>query len=261
MVQLHTLLVYTHIAIGAIALVLFWAPVLARKGSATHVRPGRVYVVCMYAVVISAFAASLMVLADPLAIRAPGLSFDAQEAAARAERYRMFSLFLLMLSVLVFASLRHGIAALRARRNPEVIRSPVHRTSLVALGIVAVAVLFLGVRAGHILLMIFGGIGTAAAIGMFRDTLRRNPTPRDYVMMHLDGLIGTGIGAYTAFFAFGGSRLFADILVGQWQVVAWVLPAIIGSIAIQRLKRSPAKRTLERAAPAPSDLLVDSGKR
>ena len=243
MVQFHSLLVYTHIAVGAVALLLFWVPALAKKGSSLHVRAGKAYVFCMYTVVVTAFVASIMVLADPLTIRAPGASFDVVEATQRAERYRTFSLFLLMLSVLVFSGLRHGIAALRARRNPEVIRTPVHRASLVFLGIVAIVVLSLGIRAGHLLLMIFGGIGIAASIGMLRDTFRQNPGPRDFVMMHLDGLIGTGIGAYTAFFAFGGSRFLADILVGQWQVVAWVLPAIIGTIAIQRLKRPHTKTT------------------
>ncbi|MDH3945103.1 MAG: hypothetical protein OET45_00430 [Chromatiales bacterium] len=35
----------------------------------------------------------------------------------------------------------------------------------------------------------------------------------------------------------GGSRLLADVLTGQWQVVPWVLPSIIGTIAISRLHR------------------------
>ncbi|MEJ2159038.1 MAG: hypothetical protein P8X53_00945 [Chromatiales bacterium] len=35
----------------------------------------------------------------------------------------------------------------------------------------------------------------------------------------------------------GGSRLLADALTGQWQVVPWVLPSIIGTISISRLHR------------------------
>jgi hypothetical protein len=61
--------------------------------------------------------------------------------------------------------------------------------------------------------------------------------PRELVVAHLNGLIGSGIGAYTAFFAFGGSRFLAELLPGQWQVIPWVLPTIIGVIAANRISR------------------------
>ena len=56
----------------AVALVLFWVPVAARKGSPLHVRAGRYYSTVMYAVSATAFVASVMVLIDPIGIRRPG---------------------------------------------------------------------------------------------------------------------------------------------------------------------------------------------
>lgn len=237
MTTLHGLLVDAHIVIGSIALVLFWVPAFARKGSPLHVRAGRIYVFCMYFVAITAFVASLMVIADPLGIRHPdGLPAGA-DAARVAAGNRAGSLFLLMLSVLVFTSVRHGLAALSERRRPGALSRPLHRALLVTLGVLGLATGALGVYFGHLLLIIFGGIGLFAAAGMFRDTRRVSMSPRELVVAHLNGLIGSGIGAYTAFFAFGGSRFLAEVLPGQWQVIPWVLPTVIGVIAGNRISR------------------------
>lgn len=237
MVQFHNSIVVLHIAIGTVALLLFWVPAFARKGGRLHIQAGKIYVICMYVVSVSAFVASIMVLVDPISIRAPDGLPESANIEAMASRFRMFSLFLLMLSLLVFASLRHGISALRLRQQPERLRHPAHRASIALLGACAVAVGYFGIAEGQLLLMIFSAIGGLGAIGMFRDTLKTAPNRSDRTVMHLNSLIGTGIGAYTAFFAFGGSRFLSHILQGQWQVVPWVLPAIFGTIAINRLRR------------------------
>ncbi|MEM8815163.1 MAG: hypothetical protein AAFX56_13985 [Pseudomonadota bacterium] len=234
---LHTLLVNAHILVGAIALVLFWIPIVAKKGSALHVRAGKLYTYAMYFVSVSAFLASVMVLADPIGIRRPGLELDPEDAIELAEAFRMFALFLLMLSVLVFTSIRHGLAALRVRHEPDAIRNTLHRGLLLTLGALGVAVGGLGLLKTQWLLVIFGGISISGAVGMFRDTRIESFTRSDRLVAHLGGLIGSGIGAYTAFFAFGGSRVLADLLPGQWQVVSWVIAPVIGTIAIRRLTR------------------------
>lgn len=237
MTTLHSILVWLHIAFGAVALVLFWVPVLARKGSPLHVAAGRHYKNIMYTVSVTAFVASLIVLADPIGIRRPGEVLPAADAERLAGLYRMFSLFLLMLSVLVFSSVRHGLLALRERGEPGVLKSPLHRALIGALALLAVIVGVLGIRNGQLLLIVFGGLGLSGAWSMFRDSRIPRPSRRQLLVAHLGGLIGSGIGAYTAFFAFGGARLFGDLLPGQWQVIPWVLPAIIGTIAIRRLRR------------------------
>lgn len=253
--SIHTLLVYAHVAVGALALVLFWIPVIAKKGSSLHVKSGRVYTIAMYIVSVTAFIASIMVIADPLGIRRPGEVFDATRAAELSSVYRMFSLFLLMLSVLVFVSIRHGLAALGARRDAAILRRREHRMMLVTLAVLAITVGAIGLANGQLLLIIFAGIGVSAAATMFRDTMIAGPRPAQLVFAHLNGLIGSGIGAYTAFFAFGGARFLGDLLPGQWQVVPWVLPAVIGTIVINRLsRRYPAARAQRRPGRATAAL-------
>ena len=234
---LHSFLVSSHVIVGAAALVLFWIPVLARKGSPLHVRAGRAYSIAMYVVSITAFVASVIVLADPIAIRRPGEVLDAETAAVLARQFRIGSLFLLMLSVLVFSSVHHGLMALRERRSPGILKTPWHRGLIVSLGLLGLYVGIIGVRNDALLLMIFGSISLFASFGMFRETLPDRLDRRERVVAHLGGLIGSGIGAYTAFFAFGGARFLRELLPGQWQVLAWIIAPIIGTIAINRLSR------------------------
>jgi len=234
---LHTYLVNAHIAVGALALVLFWIPLAVRKGSPTHVKVGRVYVIAMYVVALTAFAASLMVLADPIGVQQPTASLNAEQATQLAERFRVFSVFLLMLSILVFTSLRHGLLALRERIESGVLRTKVHRALITVLVTTAVVVGGVGIAFQQILLIIFAVVGTVAGIGMLQDIRRDMTNPKARIYAHLNSLIGTGIGAYTAFFAFGGARFFNELLPGQWQTIPWVLPAIIGTFAVSRLRR------------------------
>jgi len=237
MTTLHGLFVNAHVAIASIALFLFWVPAFARKGSPLHVRAGRVYATCMYAVTVSAFVVSLMVIADPLGIRYPdGLPAGA-DAASVAAGNRAGSLFLLMLSVLVFASVRHGMAALRERARPGMLSRPLHRGLLAALGVLAVISIGLGLWFGHLLLILFGAIGLLAAIGMFLETRKQGMSHRELVVVHLNGMIASGIGAYTAFFAFGGRSFLGELLPGHWQAIPWVLPTVIGVIAGSRVSR------------------------
>ena len=234
---LHDLLLKLHIGIGLVAIVAFWLPILTRKGSRWHVRSGRLYTWSMYAVSASAFVMCLMVLVDPIGVVAPERNLDPEVAYRNAYRLRGFAAFLLMLSLLVFASARHGLLALRTTASPRILARPTHRALLATLGVVSVIVGYLGVTEGEVLLMVFAVLGTLGSFTMLRDSLRTQWTRRNAIMAHFDGLIGTGVGAYTAVFAFGGSRLMSEVLPGQWIVVAWVLPAIIGTIAISRLKK------------------------
>lgn len=234
---LHSFLLKAHIGVGALALVAFWLPIVARKGSVNHKKFGRLFVWCMSIVAGSAIIISIMVLIDPIGIRAPSRDLDMERAMQVAANNRMFSLFLLMLGLLTATGMRHGLLALKTRTQPNALRAKSHLTLLVSLGVMGVIVGIVGLMNGEVLLMVFAVISVSASINTMREALRKKMTRNDRIKAHFGGLIGTGIGAYTAFFAFGGSRLLSDILTGQWQVIPWVLPAIIGTIAIRRVEK------------------------
>ncbi|MEM9171672.1 MAG: hypothetical protein AAGA84_03095 [Pseudomonadota bacterium] len=237
MQPVHSILVYSHIAIGMIAVIAFWIPLATRKGSRWHKRSGAVYVWSMYAVSLTAFITCVMTLVDPIGVRAPARNLDPATAYAAAEQSRLFALFLLMLSILVFASLRHGLMVLRTRQQPTILANRLHRATIITMGIISIAVGILGLQHMRWLLIIFAVLGLSGSVGMWRDTRITQWRRHERLIAHFNGLIGTGIGAYTAVFAFGGSRILAQLLPGQWQVIPWILPTIIGTIAIAKLKQ------------------------
>lgn len=238
----HNALLAIHIATGTVAIVAFWLPVLARKGGPLHVQAGRVYTWTMYAVSATALTMSAAVLLDPIGVRFPDRNLPLDQAMAVANGNRMFALFLLMLGLLVLSALRHGMLALRARRGEDVLRTTGHRALLVTLGVTGVAVGIVGVRNEQLLLMIFSVLAVSGSIGMLRESLRTSLTPREALVAHFNGLIGTGVGAYTALFAFGGREFLSNLLTGQWQVVPWVAPAVIGTLVLARMKRRYGER-------------------
>lgn len=244
---LHATLLTAHIIVGTIAVFAFWLPVIARKGGPLHVRAGRIYAWTMYAVSATAIVMSLAVLFDPVGIRFPDRDLQMQTAFAVANGNRMFATFLLMLGLLVLSALRHGLLALRVRRGEvDALRATSHRLLIVTLGVMGVIVSVIGFRNWELLLMIFGVLSISGSISMLRETLRPKLTPREALIAHFDGLIGTGIGAYTALFAFGGREFLSTLLSGQWQVVPWVTPAIIGMLAGAWLKRQYSETRAKR---------------
>ena len=251
MLMLHTLSFYLHIVCGAAALLVFWLPVFATKGGSLHRHSGRWFARGMYAVSVSALIMSTLVLVDPIGIRHP--DGNAANVAQAAAGYRATALFLLLLALLVLASVRHSLLALRGQQDRAGLRRPAHLLLLALLGVLGIAVVALGAHHRQILLLIFGTLSAALSAGMLRYTLRAETGPRDWLIEHLSGMIGAGIGAYTAFFAFGGSRLLAGLLPGQWQVIPWVVPAIIGSFAIRTLARRYRVRRGRAAEPGHAD--------
>ena len=82
-------------------------------------------------------------------------------------------------------------------------------------------------------------LGLLLAVSMLRYCLKAKVARRQWVLEHIGSFIGSGIGAYTAFLAFGGRTLFEGL--GYWQLVFWIAPGVVGSIASAILCRKYAK--------------------
>src|ERR1700688_23536 len=72
---------WIHIAAGTIALIVFWIPGAASKGSRLHVKVGWVYAGCMSMVVLTAFSMSGLAFAAPLGVRVFSHALSADEVA------------------------------------------------------------------------------------------------------------------------------------------------------------------------------------
>lgn len=243
----YTTLLFFHIAIGFVSLVLFWIPMMVKKGSAFHKRSGHWYAKAMYAVGFSALALALMLMIDPIGFKYSGANFSQEELPRVIASVKDSSLFLLAISVLVLVSVRHGLQTIRAKGNHALMRRADHLT----INIVLLAVgIWLGIIATggspmSVLFYIFATLCVLSAIGNLRFSLTASVTRPQQIIAHITGIIGAGIGSHTAFFVFGANRVLSELLSGYAAIVPWVLPAVIGNIIIwrqaKRYRRPKAK--------------------
>lgn len=236
----HQLAFYLHITLGTCALFLFWVPVFTRKGNLDHRRFGRFFASAMYVVATSGATMASLDLLFPLATHAHTLTLDPEQAVSAVTQIRTSALFLFSLSVLVFTSTRQGWLAILHKADRKPLRHPLHLGLCVALVAVGLSLFVTGLATDSILFTVFAVLEIVTGIGALRYNLKTGLQPNQWWIEHLSGLIGSGVGAYTAFFVFGGSRLLSEIFGDAFDVASlflWFAPGVAGGIAIAVLSR------------------------
>ena len=222
-------LLYLHISAGFISLVLFWIPMFAKKGGGLHNRVGIVYVNAMWIVVITAFILSLQNL------------FQGEYVIAG---------FLGFLSVLTSAPLWYAKAILKNKKelSPQyfLIFRSLHGIIFLSGLLLITWSLILRVQGPAVLMLIFGILGVANYRRVF-VTLPELKDAKSWLVTHLNGMISSGIAAYTAFFAFGSRQFMGELLSGYLTVVPWVLPTILGTIAIRYYTKKYQPKAVNRS--------------
>lgn len=240
MTYIHQFSFYLHVAFGACALLLFWVPVFTRKGNTDHKRFGRIFTSAMYVVSMSGATMASLDLISPLAMHADTLNPVDPATPLAAAQIRASAMFLLSLSVLVLTSTRQGWLVIIHKADRQPLRHPLHLALCGLLVVVGVSLLITGMMVGSILFMVFAVLEIASGIGRLRYNFKAELEAKEWWIEHLNGLIGSGIGAYTAFFVFGGSRLLSSLFGDAFansSLFLWVAPGVIGSIAIAMLTR------------------------
>jgi hypothetical protein len=210
MIEIHGLLFICHIVLGTIALITFWIPIASKKGGINHVKFGRYYGFIMYSVALSGAVMATLVIIDPMAIKGHLLQNSANKEAF-VQTIRVFWGFLLYLSLLTYVSIRQGFAVLKHKQNVEALKTLRHLIPIILLGLGGALMTYLGVQQDRILHIVFGILGIIISTGMLRYCLSKELKHKQWVIEHLGAMIGSGIGAYTAFFAFGGRQLFENL--------------------------------------------------
>ncbi len=216
---IHDFFLRIHIPAGTLSLILFWIPVMVKKGNNIHRKVGKAYYWSMWIVQITAFILSINNVFLGQYIMAAFLGFLAiltgyplwysyeilQQKKVWSERYfnnrKAFAWVLFMASLCMVI----GAALLKFQNQ-------------------------------GVLMLFFGLLGIPA----MKDALMSKETAmkkENRIKMHMQGTIISGIAAYTAFLSFGGRSLFGDLLPGYWQVLPWIAPTIIGVTAIRFMKK------------------------
>lgn len=227
----HLTLRLIHIAFGTAVLLLFWIPISTRKGGRNHRRSGRLYLWAGRVVVASAVVSCVWALLDPAErIGSGDLSRDREQAVTNV---RFFFGLLGVLAVIALAEMERGVlvirrAASRSARTWLMIVAAVAGISAIALGVWGLSSLITGIE-WHGLVR----IGVAAlGIDVARRTLviarATTPTRHHRQIAHLDAMLGSAGAFYTAFAAFGFSRLFDYETLGGGPAafLPWIAPTI-----------------------------------
>ncbi|MFK8032304.1 MAG: hypothetical protein AB8G18_18910 [Gammaproteobacteria bacterium] len=237
MTQLFNLFLITHVAAGAASLIFFWIPVAVKKGSKLHIRSGHWYARCMYLVAYSSLILSAFIMNDPIGLKHAGDNLTASQAFEIATERRGVALFLFAIGVLVVSNLRHGLLTLDEKASRERTRSASHTSLNIGLGLLALILAYTGYQQSSVLFYVFAALCSFTAFSNLRYAWRKTVDRGARIQSHLASMIGAGIASHTAFFVFGASRFLGEALSGNWQLVPWVAPGVIGALIINRLSR------------------------
>lgn len=247
MLTLHSFLLYLHISAGVIAMLLFWIPITTRKGGLNHRRFGTAYVVTMYTVALSAIIMCAMVLSAPEFFKAAWYE-KSNNPAQLTRNINGFWTLLLVLSLLTYNAVNQAMVALKTKRDRSLARQLHHVIAPVALLISAIVLFYLTLNGigNSILGYVFSVFGVISAIQVLHYAFAKEVAPNRWLLEHLSSMCGSGIAVYTAFFAFGARHVLAEL--GQWQLLFWIAPGILGGIAIHFWTRKYAKQTNRKAS-------------
>jgi hypothetical protein len=147
----------------------------------------------------------------------------------------VFWSFLLYLSLITFTSVRHGVLVIKNKSKHKDMRAWTHLLTTALLFTGGLGLLILGVVYANTLHMVFVVLGIVLALRMAKFFLAKTVSANAWLLEHLGTFMGSGIGAYTAFIAFGGHKIFSEL--GDLQLIFWVAPGVIGGIGISLMSR------------------------
>lgn len=236
MLAVHTTLLYIHITLGSIALLLYWLPVMAQKGSKLHTNAGKAFYYIMLVLATSGILMCSIGLYDPVTIYTTGKNMTAAQIEKMLVWRVPVSQFLLLLSLLTWVTVRHAVGVLRVKHNIAALRHWTYQGPNLLLLLLALYVGWQGLTVGMTLLIIFAGVSLFTAISICFYIYKQNIQPRQWIIEHFTTMIAAGIAVYTAFFAAGGRRILAQWLPEHWQLVSWLAAPVIGIAAMLALK-------------------------
>ena len=211
------ILVWTHIASGAIGLVAFWVPVLGRKGGHAHRRWGKLFVASMLVTGSVAIGISTCTVIDPVGTH-PHLP-DA--VLVRGS----FGWMMLYLAVLTINLAWYGWLCVQNRTRHAANREWRNLALQVLVTVAAANCALQGWLIGQPLMIGISFVGFATAATNLRFLYKAKPARNEYLFEHLKGLVGAGISVYTAFFAFGAVRLMPQLALNP---LLWAVPLTTG---------------------------------
>jgi uncharacterized membrane protein len=208
--QLLSTFTIPHALFGTVALIAFWIAGLSKKGSPLHKAVGKLYLLAMIGIIVTAL---------PLAL---SQALKGQWVGAA---------FLGYLAILVSHACRNAWLAIRWKRDFERYTGIGYRVSVGLLGISGVAVSVLGMVYGAWLLIIFGLLGPFFMLEARKRILNGPESPKWWLKEHYGAMIANGVATHIAFLQIGLLRLIPELGGPLIQNLAWFGPLALSFIA------------------------------
>lgn len=220
-VPLFVGLTWVHIFFGSIGLVLFWIPVITKKGKRLHRQVGTWFCYSMLATGTVATFISFISLAYPLETHP---LFD-DPRIVRAQ----FGWLMLYLAALTMSLAWFGLVSVRYKKEHRRHRDPINLGLQLLVIATGVNCSIQGWLIDKTLLMWIGMVGFVSASAILAFTALPNPGKAQYLHFHVRASVGAGISAYTAVLAVTLVRTMPE---DAFNPVIWAIPTIVGSTII-----------------------------
>ncbi len=213
-----------HAAVGTTALVTFWIAGMSKKGSLVHKTAGKIYLLAMVGILMSAFP-----MATYIAIY----------------KSQVIGGFLLYLLIITMTSVWNGWRSIRDKRDWKRYAGPIYKILMLLNLISGLAIAAIGIFLAEQMQMVitsFSLIGILGAYGMYKFQREAPTDPRWWMREHLTAMVGNGVATHIAFLQIGLPKMLPMIAGPVMVNVAWMAPLAIAVVAGTYLTRKYAPK-------------------
>jgi len=202
-----------HAAVGTTALVTFWIAGMSKKGSPIHKTAGKVYLLAMVGILLSAF---------------PMATFIALSGKP------VIGGFLLYLLVITMTSVWNSWRSIRDKRDWKRYTGPIYKTLMVLNLLSGLAIAGTGLFVAEQMQMVitsFSLIGILSAYAMYKFQREAPTDPRWWMREHLTAMIGNGVATHIAFMQIGLPKILPMFSGPVLVNISWMGPLLIAVVA------------------------------
>jgi hypothetical protein len=213
-----------HAAVGTTALLTFWIAGMSKKGSPVHKTAGKIYLLAMVGILMSAFP-----MATYIAIY----------------KSQVIGGFLLYLLIITMTSVWNGWRSIRDKRDWKRYTGPVYKSLMLLNLLSGLTIAAIGLLLAEQMQMVITSFSLIGILGAYRmyGFQRKAPTdPRWWMREHLTAMIGNGVATHIAFLQIGLPKILPMISGPVMVNVAWMAPLAIAVVAGTYLTRKYAPK-------------------
>ena len=220
-----------HIIAGTTALLVFWIPLVTKKGGRTHRRAGWVYV-----------TAAAIVAATGIASAGRLIFYPPRPHAWRG------GIFLVYVGLFAAESALLGARALRPSMRTDRVQSAVDLVPSLLLVAGGVALAAFGLSQAQPLFILFAALGVVQGATHLRAWLTGRNRREGRLLAHMSAMGTSCITTLTAFIVVNAPRLG----MRRFDARLWALPIVVLGLGLAMMRRYYAKRFAQGGAPPES---------